>query len=757
MNIRGYMHHWRRWLSGPRRARRVRAFGSRPKVERLEDRTVLDGRTFLPLAGAIPALNSNPGAPASLYLDFDGHFQDAFFGCEDIFGIETCGDTWGWDHNNITTPAFDQDGDPTTFSNGELTAIRQIWERVEEDFAPFNVNVTTVDPGDFSNRKGLRAAIGGTYADWLGEAAGGVSYIGSFSDSAPNIVYAFANAPSGDNYRVKDIADAVSHEAGHAFGLDHQRTFSSAGFVTQEYNDNGGSTLKAPIMGMSYNAARSTWWYGPAWYIGYGLIYQDDMATIAGSDNGFGYRPDDYADDRSWATWLHLAEPRTGIISTTADVDYFAFRLGGRGQITASVSAPDFGNLDGVFELRDGAGNLVDAGSTASIGASITKTLDPGEYRLAVRSRGEFGDVGQYTVSVTPQVFQLDPTTGVLTVDGDPAVLNDAITVDMISTYVHVNVNGIDTVLPSASVAAVVVNAGAGNDTVTVQPLPPGTVVTVNGGAGSDTLVGPDAVNTWHVTANNAGNVNGALAFVSVENLRGGGGDDTFVFANGVGVTGKINGLGGTDTLDYSAYAAGVAVDLVWGSATGVGGGGLVNVFGVEDVTGGSGDDTLRGDNHGNVLIGGPGNDTLTGLPGNDILLGGDGNDTLDGGDGKNLLIGGIGADTLAAGYGDDILISGTTHLDATRWALLAVLAEWTRTDLVGTAEQIYAQRIDHLRNGTGLNGPKARLDATTVSADADADTLTGGAGLDWFWTSSGSGGLPGDVITDRSRTELVN
>jgi hypothetical protein len=32
------------------------------------------------------------------------------------------------------------------FSDAELTAIRQVWQTVAEDFAPFNINVTTAVP-----------------------------------------------------------------------------------------------------------------------------------------------------------------------------------------------------------------------------------------------------------------------------------------------------------------------------------------------------------------------------------------------------------------------------------------------------------------------------------------------------------------------------------------------------------------------------------------------------------------------------------
>ena len=50
--------------------------------------------------------------------------------------------------------------------------------------------------------------------------------------------------------------------------------------------------------------------------------------------------------------------------------------------------------------------------------------------------------------------------------------------------------------------------------------------------------------------------------FTSVENLTGGPGIDRFVFANGVGVTGTVNGGGGGDFLDYAAYTTGVTVNL---------------------------------------------------------------------------------------------------------------------------------------------------------------------------------------------------
>ena len=74
-------------------------------------------------------------------------------------------------------------------------------------------------------------------------------------------------------------------------------------------------------------------------------------------------------------------------------------------------------------------------------------------------------------------------------------------------------------------------------------------------------------------------------------------------------------------------------------------------------------------------------------------------------------------------------------------------MSEWQRTD------ETYAQRIANLRTGGGLNGSNNLILGQTVLGNAAADILTGGDGLDWFWS------LPGDTITDLNRggLETVN
>jgi hypothetical protein len=225
-------------------------------------------------------------------------------------------------------------------------------------------------------------------------------------------------------------------------------------------------------------------------------------------------------------------------------------------------------------------------------------------------------------------------------------------------------------------------------------------IESVVGTAAADTLIGANQANTWNITANNGGNLNGAaaFAFVSFENLVGGTGADTFKFSNARSVSGSVNGGGGADTLDYSAFTTGVKVNLARGQMTA--NGVTAAVSNILNVTGGSAADLLVGDGANNTLIGNGGN---------------------------NVLIGGGGADTLTGGAGQDLLIAGTTSYDSIAAALDAIYASWSGA---GT----YASRVAALRAGVSYSGGTAVLDATTVFDDAATDVLTGGTGTDWFF-----------------------
>lgn len=158
-------------------------------------------------------------------------------------------------------------------------------------------------------------------------------------------------------------------------------------------------------------------------------------------------------------------------------------------------------------------------------------------------------------------------------------------------------------------------------------------------------------------------------------------------------------------------------------------------------------------------IFGGPGNDTLTGGAGYTILEGGAGNDTLKGGTIRSILVGGTGADKLTGGGADDVLVGGTTSWDDDQPRLIYLLAEWVQS----TA---YATRVSHL-NGTVTGGQNGglTLEYRTVSSvlqqtvydDGAIDTLTGGAGDDWFLanqTTVVADAAKKDVIKDKTTTE---
>jgi hypothetical protein len=319
----------------------------------------------------VPVLNSYPAAKAQLYLDFKG-LQLA---------------SWG-NYTNINIPAF-----------GDAGNIEAIWARVAEDFAPFNLNVTTVEPAAWDDALDLRVVVGGDGA-WTGGVNSGISQTGSFASSDPHIVFVFPdNLGQGDP---KMVADAISHEAGHAYGLSHQSVWDNSGNLVEEYNP--GDLSRAPLMGDSYAAQRSVWWLGPNDKSATDI--QDDMAIIGGAANGFGFRPDDLGESPGAAAPLDVAGQfvhGAGIIGTMDDLDYWWFNTD-PGTVVLQVTVPaGIANLDAKLELVDASGNVIVPWQDPadSLDATVVATVEAGSYRVVVGSHGLYGDVGQYTIDGT--------------------------------------------------------------------------------------------------------------------------------------------------------------------------------------------------------------------------------------------------------------------------------------------------------------------------------------------------------------------
>jgi PKD domain len=224
-------------------------------------------------------------------------------------------------------------------------------------------------------------------------------------------------------------------------------------------------------------------------------------------------------------------------------------------------------------------------------------------------------------------------------------------------------------------------------------------VAAIGNGCDTDTLTGANTTNTWYITGNNAGNINGKFTFTAFANLTGGSATDDFVLSNQQSVTGTINGGGGTNRLDYSAYSTGVYVNLRTGAATGACG-----ITAIEQVFGGKGNDILVGTGSGILLQAGSGND---------------------------LIIGGSGQATINSGSGQDIIIAASTSYDTNKAALQAIDNYWANTSVS------LANRVTQL-SGPGISGYK--LNASTVTHANASDTLDLGSALDWvFWRKYGT------------------
>ncbi|MEL0211998.1 MAG: calcium-binding protein, partial [Novosphingobium sp.] len=155
-----------------------------------------------------------------------------------------------------------------------------------------------------------------------------------------------------------------------------------------------------------------------------------------------------------------------------------------------------------------------------------------------------------------------------------------------------------------------------------------------------------------------------------------------------------LDGGSGFDTVDYSASASAVTVNLD-GSVSSGGDASGDTLSDVERVIGSLLGDILRGSDGADTLEGNDGADAIYGGAGDDTLLGQAGNDTLIGGTGADALDGGSGADTVdysASATGVNVGLDGAANSGGDAEAD-------TRTNIVNV---VGSAVYDGVRGGTG-------------------------------------------------------
>lgn len=333
----------------------------------------------------VPVYSSHPSAAAVIFLDFDGH--------------TVSGTSW-----NYAGPII---CNPTALDNSQITTV---FNRVAEDYRPFDINVTT-DSTKFlaaPATKRMRVLLTTSHS-WYGNGAGGVAFVGSFiwGDDTPCFIFTALL-----NNNVKNIAEAASHEAGHTLGLYHQSTYDANCVKTSDYNYGVGSGEIgwAPIMGVGYYRNLTSWYNGPN---SFGCTnYQTDM-TIITTANNIGFRPDDYAGSFAQATNVAFVSNQfnlTGMIGQNNDQDMIRFTQPefGRFQLSAipyNVGTGNSGsNLDLQVSLYNNSQTLLNVYNPGTLLSSVIDTiLNPGNYYLRIEGRGniyapDYSSLGSYAV-----------------------------------------------------------------------------------------------------------------------------------------------------------------------------------------------------------------------------------------------------------------------------------------------------------------------------------------------------------------------
>ncbi len=352
-------------------------------------------------ASCLPVLSSLPSAQATIFLDFDGQFVQA--------------SSWnGGDSLNCASSGL---------SDAQIT---EIFNRVSEDYRPFNINITTDSTKFLAAPLTQRIRIIITPTSGWFTGVGGVSYTGSFTwgDDTPGFVFPDRLGPNN----TKMVAECCTHESGHTVGLSHQAKYDGSCTLLATYNvgTGTGQTGWAPIMGNSYYENFSGWSNGPT---PSGCTADQDNLSIITSVNGFTYRADDHSDDPNVnptaLTITNSIFANNGIITTNTDKDVFKLNLAQTGTLHLDAKPYSVGlnndgaDLDVKLELLNSALQVIRVYDPVDIlNVSVDTTLNGGIYYFTVEGAGNnnttnYGSLGSYSISGTFSSLAVLPITQV--------------------------------------------------------------------------------------------------------------------------------------------------------------------------------------------------------------------------------------------------------------------------------------------------------------------------------------------------------
>jgi len=752
-------------VSRDRRCRRARSMQSATAIERIESRRLLTTTLFLDFGAAFPSNFGGPGAIQATVeeiREIDGPGINGFGTGPDLTNTGLTVPLELDDQVTLQPVQWDYSGDGifTTADINQLAAA--VGDLVADQLAPFDIDVALAGAASLADVSGtlstndtpfnqagrndvyslvtvatslavgipfpalansvgnVNSLFGLAAADDLWGASGNQQDEATltFSDRVSAAVMATGAVPGTDAGNASfstALANVVTHEAMHTFGLEH---VANAG-------NNEALILSDDFTGTTIGVLNDLYVTRfPLTIDGGGTDFQNpyevlrDDPDIGLSDENFNGAPDfAYITGTGAHDRITISQSAGGAVS----VSVIAFADAAHQQPIRAFSyqvTPGVDTEAGLVVLAGGGSDVV----TVQAGVELPVTIDGGSGSDSLNggSGNDLldGGAGSDTLQGGQGDDQLDGGAGedllVQLSNADLQILTDS-TLTGTGTDTH------------SEFEQFTLQAGAGDNTIDASGLTLAPVV-VMGGAGNDVLIGGSLSDQLHGEAGqdalhgNGGEdhlwggddidrlYGGNLADIldggpGNDQLYGGNGDDTLYGWDGNdllrGQTGndELYGGGGEDTLwgdfgndlvvgdggDDLLYGTS-GVDSLWGSDGNdtlfggfnddllVGGNGhdsLDGESGRDTLTGNSGNDILTGGSHtdrldggsgDDLLDGGSGDDYLDGEDGHDTLLGHAGNDRLYGGNGHDLIHGGDGSDTLHGGAGDDVILGGNGH-----------------------------------------------------------------------------------------------
>lgn len=265
----------------------------------------------------------------------------------------------------------------------------------------------------------------------------------------------------------------------------------------------------------------------------------------------------------------------------------------------------------------------------------------------------------------------------------------------------------------------------------------------LSGGYGSDSIYGGGGADTLQ------GGFGNDKLFGSLGNDRISGGSGNDWLHGGLG-NDTLDGGVGTDWISFKEGSRDSNVDLavIKPQTTGYGFDVIKNI---ENIIGGSGDDTYFGNAQSNIIKGGMGSDRILGRQGNDRIEGNQGSDIIDGGIGNDTLLGGLGDDRISGGQGNDLLNGGVGNdvLDGgsgTDWISFQGGRHSAKVDLSIIGPQATGYGHDTILNIENVYGGAGN---DILSGNAQHNTIRGGIGSDRILGRQGDDRLEGNQGAD--------